>query len=150
MAVLKRIFCSIPKGRLQIVLRSGALSIRPDVSVWNSGYFMWRMEQYFPVGWIHQVTSFARKYAILRRTLAFFKNFFTCFEVARRLSLFLIFLLALGLLDDSEVVKNDVLGDDDNILFIVGIQKESSTTLRARYRISGIFGRMERAPGLSF
>ena len=29
----------------------GTHSIRPDIPVWDSGYFMWRMKQYFPVGW---------------------------------------------------------------------------------------------------
>ena len=27
------------------------LYIPPNIPVWNSGYCVWRMEQYFPVGW---------------------------------------------------------------------------------------------------
>ena len=43
-------------------------------------------------------------------------------------------LLALGLPDDAEVEINDVLGEDDNITFIVKIEKEPATTiLRIRY-----------------
>ena len=36
-------------------------------------------------------------------------------------------------LDDSQVEIKDVLGKDDNVTFIVGLQKESATTLRVRY-----------------
>ena len=42
--------------------------------------------------------------------------------------LFHLCLLALGLLNDSEVKINDVLGEGDNIPFIVRIQKDSATT----------------------
>ena len=50
----------------------------------------------------HQVPRFARKYEIKRKTLL---PLFTC----------------LCLLDDAEVEINDVLGERDNITFIVGI-----------------------------
>ena len=30
-------------------ISQGALSIRPKILVWNFGYSIWRMEQYFPV-----------------------------------------------------------------------------------------------------
>ena len=43
-------------------------------------------------------------------------------------------LLVLGLPDDAEVEINDVLGEGDNITFIVKIEKEPATTiLRIRY-----------------
>ena len=45
----------------------------------------------------------------------------------------LFYLCPLGLVDDFEVKINDVLDKDDNITFIVRIQKESATTLRVRY-----------------
>ena len=44
-----------------------------------------------------------------------------------RTSLYLC-LLALGLFDDSEIEVNDVLGEGDNITFIVRISKESATS----------------------
>ena len=66
---------------------------------------MRRMEQYFPVRWTTQLQ-------VIR------------FQVSRENTrsnglLFYLCLLALGLLDDSEVEKNDVLGEGDNITFIV-------------------------------
>ena len=68
---------------------------------------MRRMEQYFPVRWTNQSQ-------IIR------------FQVSRENTrsnggLFYLCLLALGLLDDSEVEINDVLGEGDNITFIVRI-----------------------------
>ena len=68
---------------------------------------MRRMEHYFPVpsqlnG--HQVSSLARKSKIQRRTLL---PLFTCFQVCS--------------IDDAEVEINDVLGEGDNITFIVRI-----------------------------
>ena len=84
-----------------------ALSIRPNIPVSNSGYSMRRMEQYFPPSWTNQSQ-------IIR------------FEVSRENTrsnggLFYLCLLALGLFDDSEVEVNDVLGEGDNITFIVRI-----------------------------
>ena len=84
-----------------------ALSIRPNIPVSNFGYSMRRMEQYFPVSWTNQSK-------IIR------------FEVSRENTrsnggLFYLCLLALGLFDDSEVEINDVLGEGDNITFIVRI-----------------------------
>ena len=35
------------------LLSSGVLSIRPNIPVWNSGYSIRQMEQYFPVRWIN-------------------------------------------------------------------------------------------------
>ena len=70
---------------------------------------MRRMEQYFPVRWTNESQ-------IIR------------FQVPREntrsnggLFYLLLFLLALGLLDNSEVEINDVLGEGDNITFIVRI-----------------------------
>ena len=68
---------------------------------------MRRMEQYFPVSWTNQSQ-------IIR------------FQVSRENTrsnggLFYLCLLTLGLLDDSEVEINDVLGEGDNIIFIVRI-----------------------------
>ena len=64
----------------------------------------------------------ARKYEIKRRSLCLFNLFFN---------------LLLGLLDDSEFEMNDVFWENDNItLIIVGILKESATTLRVRYPLS--------------
>ena len=67
------------------------------------------MEQYFPVSWTNQSQ-------IIR------------FQVSREntrsnggLFYLKVCLLALGLFDDSEVEINDVLGEDDNITFIVRI-----------------------------
>ena len=64
---------------------------QPSIPVWNSGYSMRRMEQYFPLPWTnpsqlngHQVSSLARKYEIKRRTLL---PLFTCFQVARSTTL---------------------------------------------------------------
>ena len=37
--------------------RHWALSIRPKIPVWNSGYSMRRMEQYFPVPWTQLVPA---------------------------------------------------------------------------------------------
>ena len=74
-----------------INIETGALSIRPNIPVWNSGYSMRRMEQYFPVPWTnpsqlngHQVSSLARKYKIKRRTLL---PLLTCFHVPRSTTL---------------------------------------------------------------
>ena len=68
---------------------------------------MRRMEQYFPVRWANQSQ-------IIR------------FQVSRENTrsnggLFYLCLLALGLFDDSVVEINDVLGEGDNITFIVRI-----------------------------
>ena len=65
------------------------------------------MEQYFPLSWTNQSQ-------IIR------------FQVSRENTrsnggLFYLFLLALGLFDDSQVEINDVLGEGDNITFIVRI-----------------------------
>ena len=85
----------------------GALSIRPNIPVSNSGYSMRRIEQYFPVSRTNQSQIIG-------------------FQVSRENTrsnggLFYLCLLALGLFDDSEVVINDVLGEGDNITFIVRI-----------------------------
>ena len=74
---------------------------------------MRRMEQYFPVRWTNQSQ-------IIR------------FQVSRENTrsnggLFYLCLHALGLFDDSEVEINDVLGEGDDITFIVRIEKESAT-----------------------
>ena len=71
------------------------------------------MEQYFPIRWTNQSQ-------IIR------------FQVSRENTrsnggLFYLCLLALGLFDDSEVEINAVLGEGDNITFIVRIEKESAT-----------------------
>ena len=58
------------------------------------GVFHGRMEQYFPVGWTNQSQVIT-------------EDSYLC-------------LLALGLLDDSEIEINDVFGEGDNILFIKG------------------------------
>ena len=42
--------------------------------------------------------------------------------------LFYLCLLALGLIDVSEVEINNVLGEGDNITFIIRIQKESASS----------------------
>ena len=78
---------------------------------------MRRMEQHFQVPWItpSQVIWF---------------------QVSRENTksnggLFYLCLLALGCsIDYAEVEINDVLGEDDNITFIIRIYKESATTLR--------------------
>ena len=66
---------------------------------------MRRVEQYFSVGWTNQSQ-------VIR------------FQVSRKNTksnggLFYLCLLALGLVDDSEVEINHVLGKGDNITFIV-------------------------------
>ena len=67
--------------------RTRALSIRPNIPVWNPGYSIRGMEQYIPAHWVNpsQVirlqVSRAWKYEIKRRTLL---PLFTCFGVARR------------------------------------------------------------------
>ena len=78
-----------------------ALSIRPNIPVWNSGNSMRRMEQYFPVRWTtqSQVIRFKFRAKIRDQTDCSF--------------------IFVYLLDDSEVEKNDVLGEGDNITFIV-------------------------------
>ena len=87
--------------------RSGALSIQPNIPVWNSGYSIRRMEQYFPVRWTNQ--SQVIRFQVSRENTRSNRGFFyLCF-------------LALGLLGDSEVEINDVLGEGDNITFIVRI-----------------------------
>ena len=64
------------------------------------------MEQYFPVSWTNQ--SQIIRFQVSR-------------ENTRSGGLFYLCLLALGLFDDSEVEINDVLGEGDNITFIVRI-----------------------------
>ena len=68
---------------------------------------MRRMEQYFPVRWTTQSQVIS-------------------FQVSRENTrsngwLFYLYFLALGLLDDSEVEINDVLGEGDNITVMVRI-----------------------------
>ena len=66
------------------------------------------MEQYFSVGWTNpsQVITFSKFRAEIRK------------QTAESLPLiFDFFLLALKLLDDSEVETNDVIGEDDDITF---------------------------------
>ena len=92
---------------------SRALSVRPNIPLSSSGYSMRRMEQYFPLSWTNQSQ-------IIR------------FQVSRENTrsnggLFHLCLLALGLFDDSEVEINDVLGEGDNITFIVRIWKSATT-----------------------
>ena len=68
---------------------------------------MRRMEQYFPVCWTNQ--SQVIRFQVSRENTRSNRGlFYLCF-------------LALGLLDDSEVEMNDVLGEGDNIAFIVWI-----------------------------
>ena len=62
---------------------------------------MRRMEQYFPVRWTNQ--SQVISFHVSRENTKSNER------------------LALGLLDDAEVEINDVLGEDDNITFIVKI-----------------------------
>ena len=78
-----------------------------NIPVWNSGYSIRQMEQYFPVRWINpsQVIRFQVS----------FEN------TKSNRGLFYLSLLALGLLNDSEVEINDILGESDNITFIVRI-----------------------------
>ena len=87
--------------------RHRALSIRPNIPVWNSGYSMRRMEQYFPVRWTNQ--SQVTRFQVSRENMI------------SNGGLFYLCLLDLGLLNDSEVEINDVLGEGDNITFIVRI-----------------------------
>ena len=89
------------------VREAGALSIRPNIPVWNSWYSMRRMEQYFPVRWTNQ--SQVIRFQVSRE------------NTTSNRGLFYVCLLALGLLDDPEVEINDVLGEGDNITFIVRI-----------------------------
>lgn len=72
---------------------------------------MWQMEQYFPVGWTNpsQVIIFQ----VLHENTKWPKRK----QMADSLP-FWLFLLALELLDDSEVETNDVLGEDNNKTFI--------------------------------
>ena len=65
------------------------------------------MEQYFPVRWTIQ-SQVIRFQVSRENTRSNGGLFYLCF-------------LALGLLDDSEVEMNDVLGGGDNIAFIVWI-----------------------------
>ena len=94
--------------------RERALSIRPNIPVWNSEYSMGRMEQYFPVRWtnpsqvIRFQVSIARKYEIKRKTLTF------------------VYLLC-GSSTTLKLKINDVLGEGDNITFTVGIWKVATT-----------------------
>ena len=62
---------------------------------------MRRMEQCFPVCWTNQ--SHVIRFQVLRENMR------------SNGGLFYLCLLALGLLDDSEVEINDVLGEGDNI-----------------------------------
>ena len=75
---------------------------------------MRRMEEYFPVRWTNQ-SQIIRFQVSRENTRSNGGHFCLC-------------LLALGLLDDSEVEINDVLGEGDNITFIVRILKESATS----------------------
>ena len=68
---------------------------------------MRRMEQYFPVRWTNQSQ-------VIRFQVS-------CENMRSNRGLFYVCFLALGLLDDSEVEMNDVLGEGDNIAFIVWI-----------------------------
>ena len=95
------------KKRWSASKRPRALSIRPNILVWNSGYSMRRMEQYFPVRWTNQ-SQVSRFQVSRENTSSNGGLFYLCF-------------LALELLDDSEVEINDVLGEGDNITFIVRI-----------------------------
>ena len=68
---------------------------------------MRRMEQYFPVRWTNQ--SQIIWFQVLREnTRSNGRLFYLC-------------LLAMGLFDDSQVEINDVLGEGDNVTFIVRI-----------------------------
>ena len=68
---------------------------------------MRRMEQYFPVRWTNQ-SKIIMSQVSHENTRSNGGLFYLC-------------LLALGLLDDSEVEINDVFGEGDNITFIVRI-----------------------------
>ena len=72
------------------------------------------MEQHFPVRWTNR-SQVIRFQVSRENTRSNGGLFYLCF-------------LSLGLLDDSEVEVNDVLGEGDNITFIVRIEKESVTT----------------------
>ena len=65
------------------------------------------MKQYFPVRWTNQ-SQVIRFQVSRENTRSNGGLFYLCF-------------LTLGLLDDSEVEMNDVLGEGDNIAFIVWI-----------------------------
>ena len=85
----------------------GALSIRPNIPVWNSGYSMWQMEHYFLVHWTNP-SRVIRFQVLHKNSKSNGRLFYLC-------------LLALGLLNDAEVEINDVLGEGDNITFIIRI-----------------------------
>ena len=68
---------------------------------------MRQTEQYFPVRWTNQ--SQIIRFRVSRKNMR------------SKGGLFYLCLLALGLFDDSEVEINDVLGEGDNITFIVRI-----------------------------
>ena len=70
---------------------------------------MGRMEQYFPVRWTNQSQMIRFQLQVSRE------------NTRSNGGLFYLCLLTLGLLDDSEVEINDVLGEGDNITFIVRI-----------------------------
>lgn len=96
-----------------------ALSIGPNIPVWNSGFSTWRMEEYFSVGWTNpsQFITFQVTKQTKRKQTAESLPFWP-------------FLLALELINDSEVEKNDVLGEDDDMTF------KSSRRLLWRYDTS--------------
>ena len=73
----------------------GALSIRPNIPVWNSGYSMWQMEHYFLVHWTNP-SRVIRFQVLHKNSKSNGRLFYLC-------------LLALGLLNDTEVEINDVL-----------------------------------------
>ena len=85
----------------------GALSIRPNILVLNSEYSIGRMEQYFSFRWTNP-SQVIRFQVSRENTRSNGRLFYLC-------------LLVLWLLDDAEVEINDVLGEGDNITFIVGI-----------------------------
>ena len=66
---------------------------------------MRRMEQYFPVSWTNQ-SQIVRFQVPRENTRSNGGLFYLC-------------LLALGLFDDSEFEINDVLGEGDNITFVL-------------------------------
>lgn len=95
-----------PKVEVFIIFR--ALSMRPKIPVSNSEYFMWRMEQHFPVGCTNPIRvvtfmSFVRKYK---------RNHSKTEMDSKRL------LLALKMFDDCEVETNDILNEDDDMLHV--------------------------------
>ena len=87
-----------PHNRSKVnLLSSGVLSIRWNIPVWNSGYSIRQMEQYFPVRWINP-SQVIRFQVLLKNTKS-------------NRGLFYLSLLALGLLDDSEVeINNNYIG----------------------------------------